>query len=179
MSKEPVHKKVKYSQTKLNFNVNDVTSLTSTPLEPGPSTQEPAQPEKPQSSNSVPAETVETAGTRPKQASVCSDCVEGCCWDTETGKAAQLIIERYFNSEWYRNREWLILCKTAKRAFCEICRFAPVKQLATVSKCGDDSFVRSGIYNWKKCPCTAIKSLTFTKSMSKKCAYFSQTPVNI
>ena len=123
MSKEPVHNQIKYSQIKLNFNNFNVTSLTSTTPETGPSTLEPAQPDEPQSSSSATAETVKTAGmVVPKQAG--SDCMEVCCRDIEKGKAAQLIVdkketarsfgqrERYFNAEWYKIREWLILCKT-------------------------------------------------------------------
>lgn len=40
----------------------------STLLEPGPQTQEAAQPEEPKAAKYVPAETVETAGIEPKQA---------------------------------------------------------------------------------------------------------------
>ena len=120
--------------------------------------------------------------------------MEACCRDIETGKSAQLIVdkketarsfgqrERYFNAEWYKNREWLILCKTTKRAFCEICKFAADKRLVTFSKCGDDTFVNTGCNNWKKCPSlldSHEKSNVHRECVQKKCAFFSQTPVNI
>ena len=93
MSEEPAHKKIKYSQRKLNFSNVNVTSLTSTTPEPGPSTIEPAQPDEPQSSSSATAETVKTAGiVEPKQTGY--DCVEVCCRDIEKGKAAQLIVNK-------------------------------------------------------------------------------------
>ena len=94
----------------------------STTTEPGPSTLQPAQPEDAQSSSSVLAETVKTTSTvEPKQAG--SDCMEVCCRDIETGKAAQLILdkketaglfgqrERYFNAEWYKKERGLCIAK--------------------------------------------------------------------
>lgn len=121
MSKEPVNKKTKHFQTKLNLSTKNATSISTTLSEPGSSTQ-PA--EEPQSSSSVPAETTTGVSNEPSQAG--SDCVEDCSRDMETGKAAQLIIdkketarsfgqrERYFNADWYKNRAWLVLCKTTK-----------------------------------------------------------------
>ena len=44
-----------------------------------------------------------------------------------------------------------------------------VKRLVTFSKCGDDSFVNTGVNNW-----------SFSQSVcSKECADFSQTPVSM
>lgn len=151
---EPPTKKKKQIQTKLNFST---FSSQSEPKSSGQLAEEPKS-----SSSSAPTDRTIAVCNEPSLADF--HCAEDCCRDIEAGKAAQLIIdkketarlfgqrERYFNAEWYKSRVWLVLCKTTKRAFCEICRFAAVKQLVTFSKCGEDSFVKSGTNNWKKCP---------------------------
>ncbi len=175
----------------MNLNILTLKSQRSTTPSDQPSDQVAVQPEPPNSSSGI-GERATNAGSVTSPSS--SSCVEACCQDIETGKAQQLVIdkketartfgqrERYFNAEWYKGREWLILCTSKKRAFCEICRFAAVKQLVTFSKCGDDGFVKTGINNWKKCPGlldSHENSLFHEECVQKKCAYLSQTPINI
>ncbi|KAK5612878.1 hypothetical protein CRENBAI_005112 [Crenichthys baileyi] len=138
MAEEPEKKKIKYNQTKLNFHIlTTKPQKSTTSSNPGPSDQGAVQPEPPSSSSGTGgSETATNAGT---VAIHSSGCVEAYCWDIETGKAPKLVIgkketvttfgqrERYFNAEWYKGREWLILCISKKQAFCEICRFAAVK----------------------------------------------------
>ncbi|XP_064417257.1 zinc finger MYM-type protein 1-like [Latimeria chalumnae] len=125
------------------------------------------------------------------------ECNEVCCGIADSGKRIQLIVpkkdtvrvygkgekarERYFNFEWYKNREWLVLCKTQMRAYCAVCRFAVTKQMVTFSKCGDEGFVKVGINNWKNCPANLDsheKSHFHRECLLKRSAYLKQVPVH-
>ena len=60
--------------------------------------------------------------------------------------------KRYFQDEWLDTFSWLVLCKTRKRAFCQICRYAIHSGLVRAkfsSKYGHGCFFKSGFQSWK------------------------------
>ena len=58
--------------------------------------------------------------------------------------------KRYFQNEWLQKYEWLVLCKTNTKAYCQSCRYALASQLQTKVKNGIDAFTSQGFTNWKK-----------------------------
>ena len=48
--------------------------------------------------------------------------------------------KRYFQNEWLQKYEWLVLCKTNTKAYCQSCRYALASQLQTKVKNGIDAF---------------------------------------
>lgn len=125
---------------------------------------------------------------------VVTPCNDECCQGVETGRVVQVSLprketartygdgqERCFGVGWYRSREWLSLCRTQKKVFCTICRFAIHKRLVTFSKCGEAAFVESGFNNWRKCPISLDKhqlSRFHKECQQKYMVYLHQTPIN-
>lgn len=57
----------------------------------------------------------------------------------------------FFQVQWLITFIWLVLCKTTKRAYCQICRFAVHSNLVSKSTVGyrQDKFFGEGYTDWK------------------------------
>ena len=58
--------------------------------------------------------------------------------------------KRFFRSEWYQNRKWLVLCSTNLKAYCFYCRFSLDRNMTKLSTKGEGTFTVSGFNNWKR-----------------------------
>ncbi|XP_063676019.1 uncharacterized protein LOC134812492 [Bolinopsis microptera] len=59
--------------------------------------------------------------------------------------------KRNFITEWLTTYPWLVLCKSAKKAFCQTCRYSLSIHLVAISEGGrgQDTFFKSGFSDWK------------------------------
>ena len=132
-----------------------------TPPNPAPPNPTPPNPAPPNPIPPVVDLDPEPAAPTPPPNTTSPQCPLACC-DTSTPVSARLAVnreqtaqgegkrKRYFNPDWLDQFKWLVLCKTTRKGFCQICRYAIQNQLPTFAKYGEPAFTTSGFTNWKK-----------------------------
>ena len=58
--------------------------------------------------------------------------------------------KRFFQEDWLKKHQWLVLCKTENSAYCQLCRYAINSKIVQCAANGIETFTSKGFTNWRK-----------------------------